>query len=326
MNRKISAIIIVLVSVIGLQVVLTFWLYNQRVYFKSAYETILSNYVSIEQDYSILETDYANLTTDYDNLTLAYNDLESNYANLQSDYSNLVSDFNSLSFEYNLLQEDYDFYIDAYEELKESINLRSSHPTEQEKNLITPDDPEVQSVVLSVTGGWSDPDDWNDFWDDYEKLCDWVVDNIEYRYDGYYPILPSDLSGNMQQRSEMWQLPSETLDCRKGDCEDMAILLASLLYSYNDEQYDVHCIVTPEHVGVCFPVMYDRICILDPAINYYTSSGFPFYNLSSDDIEDEVSYWINTYDLDRVEWVFSKTVWQEFSNTEDFINWMIDEY
>lgn len=74
------------------------------------------------------------------------------------------------------------------------------------------------------------------------------------------------------------------------------------------------------------PVADNEICILDPAMNYYTSSGYPSYDLSSDDIEDEVSYWINTYDLDKVEWVFSKTSWEEFADTEDFINWMIDEY
>lgn len=347
MNRKIVVTVIVLASVIGVQTVLTLWLYNQSIYLQLEHEALSSDYANLQTDYSVLESDYNNLTANYNslqfdlnNLTLDYNNLVSNYSDLQSDYNNLQSDYNDLvsdydllSFEYGLLQEDYDVlqedydsYVNAYEELRESVNLRCLHPTEQEKTLITPDDPDVQNLVLSVTGGWSDPSDWNEFWDDYKKLYDWVVDNIEYRNDGFYPILPSYVSGDVQQYREMWQLPSETLDCREGDCEDMAILLASLLYCYNRKEYAVYCIVVTGHMGVCFPVKDDKICILDPAMHYYTSSGFPFYDLSSDDIEDEINYWINTYDLDRVKRVFSATLWKEFTTTEEFINWMINKY
>lgn len=267
LNKKVIATIIILISVVGAQTVITFW-----VYYRSQVE--------------------------YDLLSSEHNRLKENYDSVQSDY----------------------------DEIRDLINLRSLHPTEQKKTLITPDDPDVQSVVLSVTGGWSDPSDFNELWDEYEKLYNWVVDNIEHRSDGFYPILPVDPSGSVQQYEEMWQLPSETLSLKQGDCEDMAILLASLLYCYNGKEYAVNLIVVTEHVAVSFPVADKKICILDPATNYYTSSGFPNYDLSSDDIRDETTYWINTYDLGTVEWVFSATLWREFSTTEEFINWMYKEY
>ena len=295
LNKKVIATIIILISVIGAQTVITFWMFYRS------------------------QVEYDLLSSEHDDL--------------QSDYDELTSDHDSLSLLYDWLKEDYDYLIqshnssaDAYDEIRDLINLRSLHPTEQEKTLITPDDPDVQSVVLSVTGGWSDPNDFDELWNDYKKLYDWVVDNIEYRSDGYYPILPANPSGSVQQYEEMWQLPSETLSLKQGDCEDMALLLASLLYCYNEKECAVNLIVVTAHVGVCFPVGDDEICILDPAMSYYTSSGSPHYDLTSNDVRDETTYWINTYDLDTVEWVFSAVLWREFSTTEEFINWMYTEY
>jgi predicted transglutaminase-like cysteine proteinase len=51
-----------------------------------------------------------------------------------------------------------------------------------------------------------------------EKIQKWVVDNIAYVYDS-----------QSQGFVEFWQFPFETLALRTGDCEDGAILMASML-------------------------------------------------------------------------------------------------
>jgi hypothetical protein len=108
--------------------------------------------------------------------------------------------------------------------------------------FVTPDDPAVMDTVLSVTRGWSAPSDWAEYWGDVKAMYDWVVANVEYRSDGLYPVLPSAPAGSLEYTMEMWQFPNETLDLKKGDCEDMAVLLASMILSYNDGKYAVECI------------------------------------------------------------------------------------
>lgn len=54
------------------------------------------------------------------------------------------------------------------------------------------------------------------------EACNWVYENIEYKKD----------------KHDDWQLPQETLDRGKGDCEDMAILLMGIMKyqkGYNSE-------------------------------------------------------------------------------------------
>jgi len=208
MNKKILAIILVLLSIIGTQSVVIFWLYSHGILLQHEHEGMAS-------DYGILQSKYNGSVSNYDSLSSTYDYLQEDYDQLLEIYDDLMQTHNS--------------YVDAYEEVQELVNLRSSHPTEQEKTLITPNDPDVQNLVVSVTGGWSNTSDWNEYWDDCMKLYDWVFSNVEYRSDGLYPILPSDPSGNVQQYGEMWQLPNETLSSEEGDCEDMAMLLASLL-------------------------------------------------------------------------------------------------
>lgn len=287
-----------------------------------SYILLSQTYETLEQNYTELQTEISDLENRYVSLQGNYNSLQTNYATLNESYTLLNQIYESLEQDYIILNEAYDSYISAYEELRDEINLRVFHPTEDEKTLITPDDPDVQSLMLSVTGGWSNHNDFNEYWNDVKALYDWVVTNIEYRYDGFYPILPYSPYGDVWYFEEMWQLPSETINEKKGDCEDQAILLTSLIYAYNEKQYATYCIVTWNHMAVCFPVVGDKICILDPAMGYYTNTGWPYYEISSKDIRQEVTHWISSFNLIEVEWVFSLTIWEIFTSTDAFINWM----
>jgi len=110
------------------------------------------------------------------------------------------------------------------------------------KLFITPNDPVIKAKVKEILS--SKP-----FWiSDWKALRDWVGNNIEYEYDsvshGY---------------KEYWQLPRETLMRGKGDCEDQAILLASMLRAcgYGADEVYVVCGIVPDggHAWVSFKII-----------------------------------------------------------------------
>lgn len=87
---------------------------------------------------------------------------------------------------------------------------------ESMKLYITPDDPAIQAAVDDIL---NEPWTWG--YSDFEALRTWVADHITYIHD-------IDVYG----QRDYWQLPSETLDLRTGDCEDFAILFCTLLRAY----------------------------------------------------------------------------------------------
>ena len=86
---------------------------------------------------------------------------------------------------------------------------------EQMKRYITPNDPAVKAAVDEIL------EQQLKVLTDFETLRDWVAWHISYKLD-------QDMHGV----SNYWQLPSETLKLRTGDCEDFAILLCSLLRAF----------------------------------------------------------------------------------------------
>ncbi len=98
--------------------------------------------------------------------------------------------------------------------------------------LIDPDDPYVIAVaahILSETGGYPD---------NVRKLAAlrFVGSAIEYAGDG-------ELFG----RYEFWAAPAQTLYLHKGDCEDTAVLLCSVLLAMG---YDAILLDFPVHIAV----------------------------------------------------------------------------
>jgi len=164
-------------------------------------------------------------------------------------------------------------------------------------------------------------------------MYDWVVDNVEYRSDGLYPMLPYNPSGDLDFWNEMWQFPNETLSLRKGDCEDMAILLCSMIRCYCDMKYQAECILivssTSGHAGVQLPVSGYKLVILDPAGGYYSHDAWG--NIAFNDITTEINnwldYWKPTMGSDvYVRRVFSDYLDEKFTSTSEYISWMYSRY
>ncbi len=221
--------------------------------------------------------------------------------------------------------------LNQYTSLREQVNVRSGLTVEDRQSFITPSSSLVSSKVLEVTGGYSE--NASEYWRDFELLYRWVVNNISYSYDSYLPLFPESMSGGLQWRQDYWRKPEETIGDETGDCEDMAVLLASMLKSYNEGRYAVWVLgissSPPEakgHLAVAFPVQGGRLTILDPAGNYYT--GYPYWSLASDSVSVAVNSWLSYLQSKmpnaKITEVFSENVYEEFSSTAEFIAWAQD--
>jgi hypothetical protein len=95
-----------------------------------------------------------------------------------------------------------------------AILLRSPlNIPDQARQYITPDAVEIKTAVQTI---FSSP--WKKHYSDYDALREWVATRISYRRD--YDV---------HKVSDYWQFPLETLERGTGDCEDVALLLCSLL-------------------------------------------------------------------------------------------------
>jgi hypothetical protein len=267
----------------------------------------------------------------YLSLNSRYDTLANQYSALQSEQSTLEASYNFLQTGYNSLQSSYDSYVSSYSSLRNQINKRTLQFNVTE--FITPSDPAVQNIVSTITGGWSNTSDWNEYGNDVLLMYDWVVNNIEHRSDGLFQVIPSTPSGSLEYRQEMWQLPKETLDLKQGDCEDMAFLLTSMILFYNGGNYWTECIAISgsigTHAGVQIPVQGNKLTILDPAGKYYTQTAIG--DLTSKDISTEINNWLNHWKPQlgndvQVERVFSNYVDKSFSSTSEYLTWMSNRY
>ncbi|MCS7138540.1 MAG: hypothetical protein NZ873_00590, partial [Crenarchaeota archaeon] len=257
-----------------------------------------------------------------------YRRLNKNYTYLKYEYEKLYSEYGSLDSKYSSIVKEKENIESWYISLKSNVNIRQGFG-EDRKIFITPNDIEVKKIVLETTKGWSNTSDWSEFWMDLERLYNWVINNIMYSYDSPSPVLP-DAGGEIYWRDECYRFPNETIKQKRGDCEDQAILLASMILSYSNEKYGVWVIQWVSdnvgHTAVAIPVKNGKLTILDPAGRFYTS-GLKGEVGSKDvrtAIEEWLAYWEKQgYSNIRIYFVFSKELSREFKSTEEFIQWVL---
>lgn len=241
--------------------------------------------------------------------------------------NNKIVELDSEIKSYQKYKEEYTMYTKEYENLRNIVNQRFDQSNV--KAFITPQDKIVSDTVYKITGGWSNPSDWNEFWKDVKTMYTWILNNIQYRADGLYPILPPDPSSKIEFENEMWQFSNETLNLREGDCEDMAILLCSMIRCYVNNKYPVEVIMiygeNSGHAAVQIPVSGHKLVILDPAGKYYTQDMWG--NIAPNDIKTEINKWLNYWKPKiegniQVNRVFSDIIDKEFTSTNEYITWM----
>ena len=293
------------------------------------------------------------LTKDYDSLETQYYQLLGNYSSLQYNYSSvllqdplpapnpgmsgtpdtqqMLTRYQALQEMYNELQTEYNQYVENYQALKTMTDLRTLQgPLE---DFITPNDPAVVSLVHSITGEKGNATaPSSSYWKDIKAMYDWVANNIKYREDSLYPVLPNDpadsVANGLTQTDSASQFPNETIAFHAGDCDDIASLLTSMIRCYFNDQFLVECIwitgTNAGHVGVVIPFSGDQIVILDPIRGYYSHDtlGNIALNMISSEIYNWLNLWRSSLGNDvHVYRVYSDYMDKTFNGTEDYINW-----
>ena len=122
--------------------------------------------------------------------------------------------------------------------------------------------------------------EWKNSYNDFDAIREWVATNIRYRSDRENFGL-----------NDYWQFPLETLERGSGDCEDIAILLCSLLRSYGVQSNQVYVAIgTPKGMNEYHAYLIERYSkgiwnMIEPQLDPVTSAvSFTFLDwaLTSD--------------------------------------------
>ncbi|GAI84324.1 unnamed protein product, partial [marine sediment metagenome] len=131
----------------------------------------------------------------------------------------------------------------AFLSVQSEISKRLGN-SEYVMEFITPNNEAVAGLVTGITGSFSQ--DTLKMWNDITGLYNWIMNYIDYSLDTPLPILPitsiGKLFGTLLWIEEYWRLPEETIKDGMGDCEDMAVLLTSMIINYNEGRYSVQAI------------------------------------------------------------------------------------
>jgi len=249
----------------------------------------------------------------------------------KSQLNDITAQLNAVQPGMDSLKAERDRVVSGYDNLREQINLRLGIGQDS-RSFITPDDPKISAMVQEITGGYSE----EELWKDYARLFQWTMKNIKYSLDSPVPLLPESVEGTLEWGKDFWRTPVETIRDGTGDCEDISVLLASMLLNYNERRFPV-CVVGVKttgskpraHVAVAILSENNQLSIFDIVGRYYT----PFSTIGgfgSQDVRLAVDHWLNHLKEEmpgaQIYVVFSENFYQEFSGNQEFIDWASKVY
>ena len=244
----------------------------------------------------------------------------------KSQLNDTIAQLNAVKPGMDSLKAERDRVVEGYASLREQINLRLGIGQDCQ-SFITPDDPEISAKVLEITGGYSE----EKLWKHYARLFQWIMKNIKYSLDSPVPVLPESVDGTLEWEEDFWRAPVETIKDGTGDCEDIALLLASMLLNYNQRRYPAWIVgvksTGPQpraHMAVAIPSKNNQFSFFDIPGRYYT----PFATVGgfgSQAVPLAVAHWLNHLEKEMLDpqiyVVFSENFYQEFSSNQEFIDW-----
>jgi len=271
------------------------------------YSSVQSANISLQTEHYSLESDYGSLQSDYNSLYRRHESLQSKCDSLRSDYDSLRAKYDNLLSDYNSLVSNWNSRI----ELEKMGRGYENYPM----NFITPEDTDVKNTGIQILGHSSDGDL---SWDDMNKINAWVGNNIAYNHDTGFGE-----PGTLKSGGECWLFPNETLALKRGDCEDQALLMASLcsaeakigwlwVAELSLEKSDGS---SAGHLAVFLKVGGDKMHIYDPTWGW--SSG------SSKSEQEALNQYTteNGFSSVKVERIFNMQEIHSFDSNQEFFDW-----
>ena len=275
----------------------------------SVYGETLYNLTSLEEDYEDLQDEV-------DDLNMFYEGLRNSYEASQAAYDSLEDDMQSL-------QDEYQDYRDRYTAIMEEVNARAGQGALKGR-FITPGDEAVTNAVQEVSWIMGDQKPLMQQWDDIQNLYKWVNSNIDYTYDSPHPILAEEATQSPVWVLDAYRYPNETLAEGRGDEEDQAVLLLSMMMTYNASS-NYWCVVSDSDtssrcaVAIIRP---GRAALLDPVGSYYT--GRDVGSFLDWPVEYAVFRWFDDWGDENmtVRCAFKGDTCIDFGSTQEFYDWV----
>jgi len=219
-------------------------------------------------------------------------------------------------------------WICAYNGLTASVNVRWDRSNL--RAFVTPSDPAVQATASAAAYGNVNPVGEENLEMCIMMLYNWVSVNVRVRPDSPYPMLPRQ-PGPPSFISDVWQFPNETISLRAGGCEDVAVLLPSMVRFCAPRLYAA-CIVAEVsksgHMAVLVADGGGRAAILDPALYYYSRGAVGRFKLK--DFVGEVLKWLELVkprvgEGARITLIFNERDLAAFKSTEQFVGYFMSK-
>ncbi len=250
------------------------------------YDALLAEKTALYTNFENLQTVNQNLETSNHNLETSNQKLQNEKTALQASYNSLQSNYNNLQAEKNTVSNYLSNLSDDILAINDELNTLAFFEDSLKRTLNNAELDKIGSTVNSITTSSMDS------WDGRDAIYNYIVNNIEYNYDTEFLYL-SGLRSNIINGKNTYtsaditlfrnfiQTPEYTVTNQRGDCEDQAILeYAMIMYfyrhiygtTYRTYLADISFASGPGHITVFVPVIDGRLCILDTAGHYRTSS------------------------------------------------------
>ena len=240
-------------------------LYNRYHDLKSKYEELREDYQkavsklkTISEENAGLRENYTRLIESYEKLRLQYDDVESRYEDLKEKYSNLVSKYSEINVS-----------LPKIKKRLEEISDRILTPSDRIPDMLKQASPAmVKDIVYRELELRAEtPPEIK-----AKKVLEWIMLNLHYSDDDFHQYL---IDNRLESYQDFLSLPNETLVRGGGDCEDLAVLVYTMLKAVLKKGEQIYIVQITgrglRHVGVIYELE-DKFMILDPAGGYVTDA------------------------------------------------------
>jgi hypothetical protein len=262
----------------------------------------------LSQDYASLNVNYQAIETEYNKTIQRYNTLVANHSKLQNTYNALQTSYVSLKTSYDSLQANYDSSLQSYEALKDiaitppyiyirgrEVHLSFLTPDQRtynwpvsfdsleydlrrgniERNRIDMDENYPRLDLRNTTNGESyHIIDYRRFVDpsEFESFSPYFYGQASSEYDFVYAMwyIVAQLTSYSNEITDTPRYPFETLLAGGGDCEDHAILLASIILAAAPPSWEVDLVYMDSKNPTAPQTMNHVIVFVDTGNRTYT--------------------------------------------------------
>lgn len=216
-----NKIVIPLAVMVMISIVSSYYTYQMR-------DTEIQKIDTMKEEINLLETQISQIESDISLIETKKTEIQPQIDQEISRQNEIQGQIDSLTSQITDIKKEIEYF--------EAIDVRDP------RFLITTEDPLVRAKVQEITRLCKTKEEKQ------QAVFEYVRKEIEYVTEGN----PRDWSyprSFLAYKFDFWQLPAETIQWRKGDCEDRSILLCTMMRMVGVSSSDVRVVVGVIHVN-----------------------------------------------------------------------------